>query len=121
MPGKSKKGGGLEVKNMAYWKDKYNSTPLPMRSPTKHSSDRYGHENTYGKGHDNSAHPNYWKGDEKSKETTRTELFNLYGDHPKFEEYINHPLVEDYVSDPTENKKKNLEDLMGFGTQMGIL
>ena len=38
------------------------NTPLKaFASPAKHTTNREGHKDTYGKGHDNSAHPDYWK------------------------------------------------------------
>tara|TARA_R110000765_G_scaffold22795_1_gene58120 strand:+ start:1866 stop:2120 length:255 start_codon:yes stop_codon:yes gene_type:complete len=38
------------------------NTPLKaFASPVKHTTNRKGHKDTYGKGHDNSAHPDYWK------------------------------------------------------------
>jgi len=36
-------------------------------SPLDHTTNRLGHEKNYGKGHENSAHPNYWK-KKKSKD-----------------------------------------------------
>ena len=41
------------MKNMAYWKAK--------NSPVKHTRSRKGHMETYGKGHTNKDHPDYWK------------------------------------------------------------
>tara|TARA_R110000824_G_scaffold28863_4_gene96549 strand:- start:134 stop:538 length:405 start_codon:yes stop_codon:yes gene_type:complete len=65
-------GKGVPMKNTAYWKDKSG-----VASPVQHTTNRSvkmmketvdgprlrvgSHEEKYGKGHDNSAHPNYWK------------------------------------------------------------
>ena len=59
MPGGSKKGGGLKTKKSAFYKMKGFSGF--GNSPTKHTTNRAGHEDIYGKGHDKSAHPDYWK------------------------------------------------------------
>jgi|21_taG_2_1085346.scaffolds.fasta_scaffold15123_3 hypothetical protein len=54
-------------------------------TPAKHSTNRMGHESNYGKGHDNSAHPNYWKVQERTKTTSDK---NLDYDEKKAKKYI---------------------------------
>ena len=42
------------------------NTPLKaFTSPAKHTTNREGHKDTYGKDHNNSAHPDYWKKSDK--------------------------------------------------------
>ena len=90
-------------------------------SPAKHTTKREGHEDSYGKGHDNSAHPEYWK--VKKKTVTRSDAnpdydeTNILLDHVNYDpdysvkERIN-PVDEDvYLSrkdmeiQTTKNKK----------------
>tara|TARA_R100001530_G_C4218611_1_gene129351 strand:+ start:185 stop:532 length:348 start_codon:yes stop_codon:yes gene_type:complete len=79
MPGGSKKGGGLTTKKSAFYKMKGSPmqrnfpgmTAADAGSPLEHTTNRIGHEEKYGKKHDNSAHKDYWK-----KTKTRHEKYN---------------------------------------------
>jgi hypothetical protein len=70
MPGKSKKGGGLEVGSAYKMKNPIlrgirHGSPMQANygSPAKHTSSRGTHMRDYGKDHTNEAHPDYWNKD----------------------------------------------------------
>ena len=46
------------------------TSPAQKKSPAKHSTNRDGHNDDYGKGHTNKDHPEYWKVKERTTETT---------------------------------------------------
>ena len=50
-----------------YGKGNQSSAENMESSPLEHTTNRLGHEKNYGKGHENSAHPKYWK-KKKSKD-----------------------------------------------------
>ena len=85
--------------------DVYRSTPKKKEkktspktiTPAKHTQNRADHMETYGKGHTNEAHPNYWK---KAKETTHT---STKGWSDKMHEVNRDDDSEyQYVSDPDD-------------------
>ena len=69
-------------------------------SPTKHTTNREGHEDKYGKGHANSKHPKYWKVQERT--VTRSDKNPDYDETFEDEDHANYD--PDYSVDERMNK-----------------